>query len=122
MSAPCPTPAVQLHETPAGSSWLQVVSHLDARFGGIAALLPMFCAAGEAEGARSPVAGFCDSTEKENALGLPECDVVCVPSSRLRWTLDPRQRGHLKRLLRKSDGAHIHGIWETHCAVGAAAG
>ena len=117
MSAPCPSPAVRLHEV--GSSWLQVVSHLDTRFGGIAALLPMFCAAAEKEGARSPVAGFCDSTEKENALGLPHWDVVCVPSSRLRWTLDPRQRGQLKELIRKSDGAHIHGIWETHCAVGA---
>jgi glycosyltransferase involved in cell wall biosynthesis len=118
LSALCPSPAIQPPEFPKQSSWLQVVSHLDAKFGGIAALLPMFCAAAEAEGARSPVAGFCKSLEMDNAVG-PSWDVTCVPASRILWTLDPWRRSHLKELIRKADGIHIHGIWETHCAVGA---
>lgn len=119
MSALCPSPVVQPPESSErSSSWLQVVSHLDAKFGGIAALLPMFCAAAESEGARSPVAGFCDSVEKENLAG-PRLDVTCVPASRILWNIDWRRRSHFKELIRGADGLHIHGIWETHCAVGA---
>src|SRR5665213_1924949 len=71
LSAFCPSPTAQPPKSPSQSSWLQVVSHLDAKFGGIAALLPMFCAAAEAEGARSPVTGFCSSLENNNPLGPP---------------------------------------------------
>lgn len=118
MSALCASPAAQPPEFPKQSCWLQVVSHLDAKFGGIAALLPMFCATAEAEGARSPVAGFCNSLEKDNAVDL-RWDVSCVPANRIVWMLNPRRRSHLKELIRRADGIHIHGIWETHCAVGA---
>lgn len=118
MSAPCPLP-LRPREAAKPSSWLQVVSHLDAKFGGIAALLPMFCAAAEAENAHSPVAGFCDHRETTNAIGTLE-DVTCIPASRLGWAMKPALRGQMKDLVRKSDGIHIHGIWETHCAVGAA--
>jgi len=78
----------------------------------------MFCAAAEAEGARSPVAGFCNNLEKDNAAG-PCSEVTCVGASRILWKLDPIRRGHLKDLIRRADGIHIHGIWEAHCAVGA---
>jgi glycosyltransferase involved in cell wall biosynthesis len=118
LSAFCPSPTAQPPESPSQSSWLQVVSHLDAKFGGIAALLPMFCAAAEAEGARSPVAGFCSSSENNSTLGQP-WHVSCVPANRVVWMLDPRRRSQFRELIRKSDGIHIHGIWETHCAVGA---
>jgi glycosyltransferase involved in cell wall biosynthesis len=112
------SPALPPREFPKPSSWLQVVSHLDAKFGGIAALLPMFCATAEAEGVRSPVAGFCDVQEKHSAVD--QCwDVRCVSANRMVWILDPRRRSHLKDLIRRADGIHIHGIWETHCAVGA---
>jgi len=119
LSALCPSPAAKPPEFPKQSCWLQVVSHLDAKFGGIAALLPMFCASAEAEGARSPVAGFCNTVEKDNAAAPPR-DVTCLPANRILWTLDPWRRSHLKELIRGADGIHIHGIWETHCAVGAA--
>jgi glycosyltransferase involved in cell wall biosynthesis len=119
LSALCHSPVVQPRESPKQSSWLQLVSHLDAKFGGIAALLPMFCEAAEVEGARSPVAGFCDRRENSANLAGPRWNVTFVPSSRTLWKLDPKRRGHLKELIRRADGVHIHGIWETHCAVGA---
>jgi glycosyltransferase involved in cell wall biosynthesis len=119
LSALWPLPAVQPREFPKQSSWLQVVSHLDPKYGGIAALLPMFCEAAEAEGARSPVVGFCDQQEYRKNAAYPRWDVTCVNADRFRWMFDPKQRGHLKEVIRRADGVHIHGIWETHCAIGA---
>jgi glycosyltransferase involved in cell wall biosynthesis len=109
----------QPRELPKQSSWLQVVSHLDPKYGGIAALLPMFCEAAEAEGARSPVVGFCDRQEYSRNAAYPRWDVTCVTADRLRWMFDPKQRGYLKQVIRRADGVHIHGIWETHCAIAA---
>jgi glycosyltransferase involved in cell wall biosynthesis len=119
LSALWPLPTAQPRELPKDSSWLQVVSHLDPKYGGIAALLPMFCEAAEAEGARSPVVGFCDQREYSMSTAHPRWDVTCVNADRLRWMFDPKQRSHLKQVIRGADGVHIHGIWETHCAIAA---
>ena len=119
MSASCPSTAVLSLERPQEATWLQFVSHLDPKFGGIASLLPMFCAASDSEGVRCPVLGFCESRERDNRWNNGNVPVTCVPASRIAWTLGLRRRQRLKQAMRNADGIHIHGIWETHCAVGA---
>ena len=118
MSVQCPVPVIQPpNRYDASVSWLQVASHLDPKFGGIAASLPMFCEAAEAEGVRSPTVSFCGI--EEFSAAAPRHDTTCVPAGRLRWMFDPRLRGSMSRAIRKSDGVHIHGIWEAHCTVAA---
>lgn len=103
----------------ARSSWLQIVSHLDPKYGGIAASLPMFCRSAWREGVRSPILGFCDLAELRH--GGPQLEEFAnpIPGGRLRWMLDLRLRGSLRDMVRREDGLHIHGIWENHCAVAA---
>jgi glycosyltransferase involved in cell wall biosynthesis len=119
LSAPCPSTAVLSRERPQEATWLQLVSHLDPKFGGIASLLPMFCAASDPEGVRCPVLGFCEPGERNIAWANSNVTVTCVPANRVAWALDLRRRRRLKQAMRDADGVHIHGIWETHCAVGA---
>lgn len=119
MSAPCQMPAALQLERPKQSTWLQVVSHLDPKFGGIASLLPMFCAAADAEGACSPVFGFCEPEEMRAHQHNPGWNVTCDSPNRILWALHPKRRNRLKECMRNAQGVHIHGIWETHCAVGA---
>lgn len=98
--------------------WVQVVSHVDVRFGGIATSLPRLCAAttGDHE---FTVAAFCEPDEQNPAIYPERCTVIQLPRGRARWSLDKALRSRLREIIRQSDGLHIHGLWEEHCAVSA---
>ena len=101
-----------------GSCWIQIASHIDARYGGITASVPRLSAATEAYASfQSPIVGFCDPDESPAYAGA--C-VTRLPRGRLRWMTDAKLRCRLRALIAASDGLHIHGIWEEHCATAAA--
>jgi glycosyltransferase involved in cell wall biosynthesis len=64
------------------------------------------------------VATFCG--QDENAAVERGAPFIRLPRGRLRWTADRGLRSLLTQLILRSDGVHIHGIWEEHCAVAAA--
>ncbi len=98
-------------------AWIQVVSHLNPVYGGIAASIQSFSEAAERRGMACPVVGFCEREEVESMQPGRSPLPTCLPPGRLRWMLDTGLRRELKNLIQKSDGVHIHGIWEAHCAV-----
>ncbi len=116
-SATCPSPEVRPPAFRRADCWLQVVSHLDTKFGGIASSLPLFCTASEAAGIMSPLIAFCNSQEYRANWFETRGGVSLVPPGRLRWLLDWKLGQSLKEMIRNTDGVHIHGIWETHCAT-----
>lgn len=100
--------------------WLQVISHVSPRYGGIAMSVPELTRATEAESMHScPIAGFCDEAELEHIAPDQRTGLEVFPTSRLRWTVDTRLRGRLYERIRSSTGVHIHGIWEAHCMAAA---
>lgn len=101
----------------ATNSWIQVVSHLNPIYGGIAASMRSFCEATEQRGISSPLVGFCAPSEVDltPSAGVPS--PTCLPAGRIRWMVDTQLRRELRNLIRKNEGVHIHGIWESHCAI-----
>jgi glycosyltransferase involved in cell wall biosynthesis len=66
-----------------------------------------------------PMVGFCDAEELQQLSVEQRGAVDVLPSSRMRWMVDVNLQGSLKRTIRAANGVHIHGIWETHCMMGA---
>lgn len=111
-------PIVRQREVRVRASWLQVMSHLDPQFGGIAATVPQLCRATEADGGyRCPIVGFCNPVELGQLSENERLQVIQFPPDRLGWMVNMGMRQQLKQLFRSAQGVHIHGIWETHCTV-----
>src|SRR5207302_4925853 len=109
---------IQTRVAARSSCWLQIGSHIDARYGGVTASVPRLSAAMEARGEfQSPIVGFCDPDETPVDAGI---SVTRYPRGRLRWITDTELRSRLRAQIAGADGLHIHGIWEEHCAAAAA--
>ena len=98
--------------------WVQVASHVDSRFGGIATSLPQLCAS-TAGNHEFTIAAFCEPGERKPATYTDRCNVIQLPRGRTRWSFDKALQNRLREVIRHADGLHIHGIWEEHCAVAA---
>jgi glycosyltransferase involved in cell wall biosynthesis len=100
-------------------TWLNVVAHLDPRFGGISAVLPSFCGAVNATGRQTAtLTPFCLPDEQFNTpAGLP---VAKFPLGMKRWLTDRRIRERLRRMVEEASGVHIHGLWQEHDLFAAA--
>jgi glycosyltransferase involved in cell wall biosynthesis len=101
-------------------TWLQVVSQLDPRFGGISALMPRMCESTNAAGTQVSIAGFCGANEDTRELEKGNIPFSRFPLGRMRWVSDRRLRQGFNKLVQASDGLHIHGIWNEHCVASGA--
>ena len=102
------------------SCWLQVLSHLSPRYGGIATSVPPLARATEAQGLLDcPIVGFCAPDELDH-LDVRERPAIKVfAPDRRRWITDIGLRKELRKRIQASAGVHIHGIWEIHCVTSA---
>lgn len=98
-------------------SWLNVCAHLDPRYGGISAMLPPFCQAINRHGtASAEIAAFCAPDE---TYSLPSnLRAERVPLGFKQWLLDSRLRARLRSLVERSNGIHVHGLWQEHSLLG----
>jgi glycosyltransferase involved in cell wall biosynthesis len=111
---------VDLHTAKNSGSWLQVLSHIDPQYGGIALSVPQLSRATEAVGGpECPIAGFCDPNETMPSDARNT--VRHYSAHRMRWALDHSLRNRFRESIRAAHGVHIHGLWEPHCNVAAAA-
>ena len=102
------------------SCWIQVLSHLSPRYGGIASSVPHLARATEAAGSRlCPVIGFCDETEFSQLSDVQRQGIRNYSPSRARWMIDSQLRRGMLDAIKKTSGVHIHGVWETHCMIAA---
>jgi glycosyltransferase involved in cell wall biosynthesis len=111
-------PALDVSKQVSGGRWLNVVSHLDPKYGGISAVVPHLCAAvASASDRQTAIAGFCGPDEC-----IPNLSQVAVeryPLGRARWTFDRRMRDRFAAEIGAAEGVHIHGIWQEHCLAAA---
>jgi glycosyltransferase involved in cell wall biosynthesis len=113
-------PAVDISKQTSGRRWLNVVSHLDPKYGGISAVLPHLCSAIGSASDRAPaIAGFCETDEYIPNLSRQGIVVERYPLGRLKWMLDRQMRARFATEIREAQGVHIHGIWQEHCLVAA---
>jgi glycosyltransferase involved in cell wall biosynthesis len=101
-------------------TWLQVVSQMDPKFGGISALMPRMCESTNAAGTLVSIAAFCGADEDTRELERGSIPFSRFPLGRMRWVSDGRFRDGFNKLVRFSDGLHIHGIWDEHSVASGA--
>src|SRR4051794_36057404 len=83
----------------------------------MSAVLPSFCQAVTATGTHgTALAAFCGPEERF----LSESHVERFPLGKAVWLRDRTVRQRLRSRIESSAGAHIHGLWQEHCAIGAA--
>ena len=102
-------------EAPKLSHWLQVMSHVSSKFGGIATSVPQLSRASEANGPFiCESLAFCDPQEVAEASGEQQAAIRSLPPSRARSLFDRKYRGDVNECIQACSGVHIHGIWEMH--------
>ncbi len=102
------------------SRWLQVLSHIDPKYGGLSSAIPALAAVIEQAGtALAPIAAFCSADEQTVPADLAAREVSLWPSSRRAWWTSSSLRHRYTRQVDEADGIHIHGLWEQSSTVSA---
>lgn len=100
--------------------WVNVVSHLDARYGGLSAVVPQLASAIAAStNFRVGLAAFCADDEVCSFSAYPDLGVTRWPMGRLDWLRHRSLTRSFRDLLGDADGIHIHGLWEQSTTVAA---
>ena len=98
--------------------WLNVVSHLDPRYGGLSAAVPQLGSAiAESSSLSIGVAAFC--APDESHLEHPKVELSYWPLSRFEWMRHRSLRARFRHQVERVDGLHIHGLWEQSTALAA---
>ena len=106
------------------SRWLQVVSHLDPKYGGLSSAVPAIGRRLAQTGSFDvSLAGFCAPEEHFNPLGYGPEHLSFWPTSRKLWLQDRIKNKPVHKAfqdqIRSTDGIHIHGLWEQSTAIAA---
>ena len=106
-----------------GGQWVNVVSHLDARFGGLSAVVPRLASViNTTTDFTVRLAAFCAPDEIWSSSDYPEVAIARWPMSRLVWLKRRQLTLDFRDAIKNAGGIHIHGLWEqsTIAAVRAA--
>ena len=104
------------------SRWVEAVSHLDAKYGGVSAVVPQLAARlGRAESIAINIAAFCEHGEFHTVEEFPELSLTDWPTSRAAWVRTRKLRERFRDLIETADGIHIHGLWTSSTTVAALA-
>ena len=100
--------------------WIEVVSHLDPKYGGLSAAVPALSAKLAAEGHYDvQLAAFCTKGEEFLPAGFTPQQLSYWPVSRKQWMNDGALRSRFEETLRDANGIHVHGLWEQSTAIAA---
>lgn len=94
--------------------WLNVLTHLDPKFGGLSAVVPPLAAAVKSAGSFATEIGvFCAPEEQcPDEAELGSIRLRSWPMSRKRWITDRVLRQRFRQTAAQASGLHIHGLWE----------
>lgn len=107
---------------PQRASWLNVVSHLDPKYGGMSSAVPALSSAVSSAGEHAiALAGFCAPGEDFSPFTTDEVPVHHLPSGHANWFRNKPARVAFEKLVNSSSGIHIHGLWEQSTFVAARA-
>ena len=104
----------------AAGKWIQALSHLDPRFGGMSVAVPQLsrqlCAQERFE---IEIASFSEEDETQCVAREDGLRVEHYPSARASWWLNQKLRHDFGAEVRAADGLHIHGLWEVQSQISA---
>ena len=107
---------------PAKGRWVNVLSHLDPKYGGMSAAVPALSSAVYSTGQHAvSLAGFCAAGENYSPFSTQEVPVHHLPAGHSNWLKDKSTRTSFTRLIEAASGVHIHGLWEHSTLVAARA-
>lgn len=93
--------------------WLQVVSHLDPKYGGMSAAVPALSAAvAAASGSAVSLAAFCIEEERYVPVEATGIDVRHLPFGRRIFAQDRAAAERFRAMVAGAAGVHIHGLWQ----------
>ncbi len=102
----------------ASARWMQVVSHLDPRYGGVSTVVPQLgTSLARDESLTVDIASFSATDESYSLAAFPEISGTHWPASRAAWILKAQLRSRFREQLTQANGLHVHGLWETHTSV-----
>jgi glycosyltransferase involved in cell wall biosynthesis len=100
--------------------WLNVVSHIDPKYGGMSTVVPELSSATAVAGSRTiGLTAFCSQDEYCFPEHAESIEVSHWPRSRVEWLRNRSLRERFRRHVDSADGIHIHGLWEQSTAVAA---
>ena len=95
------------------NGWTQVVSHLDPKYGGLSSAVPALSAAiTEVSGVPSSIAAFCERDEQFAPAVPAQVRIDYWPLRRPGWQQNDGPTDRFRRLVEKSAGVHVHGLWQ----------
>lgn len=103
--------------------WLTVGANLDARFGGVSAVMPpLLRSVGENGSVRMSLAAFCGPDENIDAITAAAGQYERYSMRGVKSLFANGKSGaRLRHQVSGSAGVHVHGIWQEHCALAARA-
>ncbi len=100
--------------------WLEVVSHLEPKYGGLSAAVPALGERLHRDGGFDvQLAAFCLPGEEFQPDAFQREQLSYWPTGRKVWMKDFALRRRFEEAVRQSDGVHIHGLWEQSTAIAA---
>jgi len=103
-----------------GGRWVNVVTHLDASYGGLSAVVPRLASTiASSTNFAIDLAAFCVPGEKYSASDYPALSITAWPASRMAWLKQGRLKADFRDRLKDADGIHIHGLWEQSTSAAA---
>ncbi len=94
------------------STWMQVLSDLHPKYGGVSVAVPALANALAYEGVQTSIAAFGRPDEQYVPPELEDVAVSHWPSSRKQWWSSSALQSAYDDAFRSADGAHIHGLWQ----------
>lgn len=103
-----------------GGRWIEVVSHLLPKYGGLSAAVPQLSEQLMRDGGLNlNLAGFCAPGEEFQPQGFAPQQLSYWPVDRRSWVKDQVLQRRFEDLVRGAAGIHIHGLWEQSTALAA---
>jgi glycosyltransferase involved in cell wall biosynthesis len=100
--------------------WIEVISHLDPKYGGLSAAVPALSAGVRGHGEFDVrLAAFCADGEEFRPNGFTAEQMTYWPVGRKSWIKDQALRSRFEDALSSASGIHIHGLWEQSTAMAA---
>jgi glycosyltransferase involved in cell wall biosynthesis len=101
--------------------WLNVVSHLDPKYGGVSAVVPQLASAVAGVGGFAVgIDAFCSSGEEFSPSLHRDVTLRYWPNAKTRWITDRALNSSFADAIRDADGVHIHGLWDQSTRIAAA--
>ncbi len=93
------------------SSWIQVLAHLDPKYGGVSSAVPQLSeAVARTRDFNVRLAGFCERGENFPLPSMPGLIVDHFPLTRRDWNASAQRK--LSTWVEEAAGLHIHGLWQ----------